>query len=798
MADQNADPNAAAHPPADPAPLAPAHPPVPHEPVVVNIPAAAALTVPVSPPVPPPAPAVAPAPEPALVVRPSAPVDGGGPDAGLPPPPPQHDGLAQILARQWPVVATAAALAVLVAVVYLIAAPRTYTASAKLRVTPVNPQALTGDGGRGGDQQPEDYLDTECVVIKSDAVLAIALDAVRDARTFRGAARPIDVLRAGIDATVAKRGKVIEVTFPSRYPDDASRIVGAVVDAYRAYNANYWRDQSKTMLAALETGLTGQGTRIAELEARQQAIMEATGSALSADPDHSPAHLQVQSLREAKNRLELDAIAARTAYQEAAKSINGNPAQVAAVEQRLRLPMFSADPQAALRKVQDELQVQQARLTDARTQFLSNHPVIRQLQAHVDQLTVEAVVTAKQWQESAEGNLRAIARSLADAQRTELEAVQTQLEYTRIQSQIAALRTQQNTVTKHMEDTELASRAGAVNVSVLSDALADTQHPAPRPLKTMAVALVAGLLGGAALGCARDWSDDRFRTLEAIRQAAGAPILGAIPAIPMSVAATAADRGQVVQFDPFGDASESYRTLRTALQFGMPARTKTLLITSPVAGDGKSTLVSNLAIALAQANRRVLVVDADLRAPVQHRLFGLDDHIGLAGVLDGSESLDEAIQRTSVERLDVLPAGPIPSNPAEMINAPSFNDYLNDLADRYDLVLIDSPPVTAVTDARIVAAHADASLLVVRLGASTRRQTEAARDALRGVGARLIGVAVNGVGRRGSLASATGYYGRSDPPAAALPEASAHLAMIPGPQDPLSAAVRSAPPAARR
>ena len=192
-----------------------------------------------------------------------------------------------------------------------------------------------------------------------------------------------------------------------------------------------------------------------------------------------------------------------------------------------------------------------------------------------------------------------------------------------------------------------------------------------------------------------------------------------------------------------------------------PPRTKTILITSAVSGDGKSTLVSNLGIALAQAGKRVLIVDADFRAPMQHRLFDLKDRIGLSTVLAGGERVDRAVQRTEIEGLDVLGCGPVPANPSEVLNDPAFVEYLNELADKYDLVLLDSPPVTAVADARVLAVSADVSMLVVRPARSTRKQVTAARDGLRSVGARLVGVAVNGVSKRSGFVSASGYYPRS-------------------------------------
>ena len=140
-------------------------------------------------------------------------------------------------------------------------------------------------------------------------------------------------------------------------------------------------------------------------------------------------------------------------------------------------------------------------------------------------------------------------------------------------------------------------------------------------------------------------------------------------------------------------------------------------------------------------------------------LLALEDRSGLHL---GADTLEQAIQHTAIDGLDVLPCGPSPLTPSEMLNSPAFAEYLEELAGKYDLVLLDSPPVTAVADARILAACADVSMLVIRLETSTRKQAEAARDGLRSVGARLIGVAVNGVARNSGFGSATGYYPHLD------------------------------------
>jgi capsular exopolysaccharide synthesis family protein len=190
------------------------------------------------------------------------------------------------------------------------------------------------------------------------------------------------------------------------------------------------------------------------------------------------------------------------------------------------------------------------------------------------------------------------------------------------------------------------------------------------------------------------------------------------------------------------------------------SRCKTILVTSPESGDGKTTCVSNLAIAIAQTGRSVLLLDADFRKPTQHKNLDIKDAVGLSTVLAGRERIEQAIQRTGVEGLDILPCGPIPANPSEILNSREFADLIESLAMRYDHILFDSPPVNAVTDARILGAICDATIMVLRADKSTKKAGEHARNALLGVGARVLGAIVNDAPRsRGYDVYGGSYYG---------------------------------------
>lgn len=221
--------------------------------------------------------------------------------------------------------------------------------------------------------------------------------------------------------------------------------------------------------------------------------------------------------------------------------------------------------------------------------------------------------------------------------------------------------------------------------------------------------------------------------------------------------------GRNAYLKPKSLAAEAYRTIRTAVFFGIPKdEAKTILITSPASGDGKTTLVSNLAITMAQAGQRTLILDGDFRKPRQHEIFEIDGETGLSNVLAGTITLDEAIQPGLVEGLDILSCGQEVPNPSEILNSDAFAGTLQDLSERYDRIIIDSPPVGLVTDSQILAATCDVTLLVLQAEKSTRKHSQQACDGLLSVGAHIFGAVVNDVSRkcdRYGYYSGYGYYG---------------------------------------
>jgi capsular exopolysaccharide synthesis family protein len=271
-----------------------------------------------------------------------------------------------------------------------------------------------------------------------------------------------------------------------------------------------------------------------------------------------------------------------------------------------------------------------------------------------------------------------------------------------------------------------------------------------------AVCLAGGLLAGLCLVFALDALDDRFRSPDELRLQLGAPVLAMIRR--MEGLATSGLEALQVHASPQDVASEAFRTLRTTLAFS-GEQTQRLVISSAEPGDGKTTVLANLAASYAQAGKRTLLIDADMRRPGLTALLEMRGQGGLSDVLRDSATVVDAarqrIQTIALPGLEVLPSGPRPSNPAELLASERFCDLLAWAETTYDQVLVDAPPVLAASDAAIIARLVDGVVLVVRPDKNQRRPVVRAAESFSALGARLLGVVIN----RLTTGKDEGYYG---------------------------------------
>jgi capsular exopolysaccharide synthesis family protein len=255
------------------------------------------------------------------------------------------------------------------------------------------------------------------------------------------------------------------------------------------------------------------------------------------------------------------------------------------------------------------------------------------------------------------------------------------------------------------------------------------------------IGLILGLIAGVALAFLYDYVDSRLYTKEQIEAVAGVQTLAQIPNAKQAHRLLT-DRGTV--------HGEAFRYLRTAIFFDHGALPRLLLVTSAMPGEGKSTVVANLALAIAQSRHNVIVVDADLRLPTLHQLFNLPTTVGLSSILQQECSVADALQATHDAQVRVITSGPSVRNPSELLDSPQFARLLEQLRQEADFVLFDSPASLAVSDAAVIAPMMDGVLLVVSRANAVEEAVRTARSQLAAVGANLVGVVVNRVDQVGT------------------------------------------------
>ncbi|HWA66740.1 MAG TPA: polysaccharide biosynthesis tyrosine autokinase [Mycobacteriales bacterium] len=309
------------------------------------------------------------------------------------------------------------------------------------------------------------------------------------------------------------------------------------------------------------------------------------------------------------------------------------------------------------------------------------------------------------------------------------------------------------TIVKQVETPD-SNGQSPVKVSVVKPATFSSSPVSPKTPLDISLAFLVGLVVGLGAAVLRESLDNTIKTAEDVQEATGRAAIGVIGFDP-----DAKSHPLVIVEDTHSVRSEALRQLRTNLQFiDVDVPLRSIVCTSSVPSEGKTTTVCNLAITLANTGMRVLLVEADLRRPRVGLYMGLENAVGLTSVLIGAIGFDEAVQSWGSDGLlDVLPSGPMPPNPSELLGSHGMVSLLRSLEQRYDLVLFDTPPLLPVTDAAVLAVEASGALIVVHHGQTRREQLQNSTQSLTAVGARILGTVINFAPRKGPEAYYYGY-----------------------------------------
>ncbi|MGA2645140.1 MAG: polysaccharide biosynthesis tyrosine autokinase [Candidatus Sulfotelmatobacter sp.] len=424
-----------------------------------------------------------------------------------------------------------------------------------------------------------------------------------------------------------------------------------------------------------------------------------------------------------------------------------------------------------LRAKEAELKIQAAELS---TQFGPSYPKLAQINNQLKEIDTQLLAETKKVGGKIKGQyMAALQREnmLHDAlekQKQEANKLnESAIEYSLLKRDLDTNRQLYEGLLEKLKQAGVSAGLRSNNFRIVDVARVPMSPIEPNIPRNLSFAFILGLTSGVGLAFLLEGLDNTVRTTEQAQMISGLPPLGIIPLGSRTAREGACSKRLVIasskeavelitQVRPQSQMAESYRALRTSLLLSnLGAPPKVIMVTSALPQEGKTTTSINCAVVLAQKGIRVLLIDADLRRPSIHKTLGMGPRSGLSNVLTGSATLEGAITRSTIlTNLDILPAGTPPPNPAELLASTNMRDVLDQLRGRYDHIVVDTPPTLSVTDAVVLSPRADAIVLVIRSGQTTKQALRRSRDILMQVNAKVSGVLLNAV----DLSSPDYYY----------------------------------------
>jgi len=548
-----------------------------------------------------------------------------------------------------------------------------------------------------------------------------------------GSAPLEDRLIANLTVLPVKNSQIIRLSYKSEKPELAANIVNAIADNYIVMNLERRVDSASFAKKFLTEQLTDVKSRLEESEAKLNDYVKEKGLFKTGD-EKSPSliALRINDLSKALGKAEGERISKQSRFEQAQRSdgaskVLGNPT-VQALKKNLITLQGTYQEKLQIYKPGYPLMIQMKRQMNEYIAEIDRET--RNIQSTVENALRAEFLAAKDNEEGLSAEL--------DRQKLLLTAVRDKsIGYNTLLREVETSRSSYEGLLTRMKEVSVAGGVDSNNISVLDPAITPFAKHSPNNKKNAALGLVLGLFLGVAVAFLLEFMDDRVKSSEEVVGILGLPLLGATPVVkgkdPIA-------HSLITMNEPASALAEAFRSLRTNLLFASRDGTpKVLALTSALPEEGKSSACINLATAFAQSNKRVLLIDADLRKPTIHKRLKLDNSVGLSNFLTGQADTDKAIQETLIKGVSAIAAGPLSPNPAELLSGERFQELFDLVPDTFDIIILDCPPVVGLADALILANRASATVMVSAFSESRKRALHDAHRRLNQAHANLIG-----------------------------------------------------------
>jgi capsular exopolysaccharide synthesis family protein len=665
-----------------------------------------------------------------------------------------------VLRKRWRVVAAVLIVSAATAFVYTIRQPKIYEATCSLVIESSAPQVLEGvkDIIEMGASTREFYQ-TQYRIIRSEEIAQRVLDRV--------GAGPIELDEKGqtpshqiqieqllrqVKVVGVRESRIANVIVRDKDPERATRIANTFADTYIERNLDYKLESARSASSWL-------GEQAVDLRKR---LEDSELGLYQFKKDHNLLDLGLDD-KQGMTRQNLQAINQKLT------DIKAKRIEAESIRKLIVSAKNDISEKESLPEIRDNPVVQKLRenyldllklKADLESRYGEKHPKIDNIQQQIQ-------ATRRDYSRELDDVLRAFDKRYQAILDTEtaltkwmhqeksqaLELAKLEVEYRPMARDAENNAKVFGQVTQRHKEMDLTGLTRANNVRILDRATKPRLPASPDLAINLSAGLALGLLLGLLLAFATEALDNTVKTPEAAEELVGAPLLGVLPRLTEAKQRFMEDapvRDLTVHENPTSVAAEACRSIRTNLMFlSAQKEIQLFVVTSPGPQDGKTTVAISLAITMAQAGGRVLIVDTDMRKPRIHRSFGIKADQGISTAIMGNAALKDVIVHSKIPNLDVLPCGPNPPNPAELLHTERFREILAQCRRDYDKVILDAPPTGPVTDPAIIGSITDGVVLVLRAGHTTREAASYARRHLADGGARILGLVINQTDRRG-------------------------------------------------
>jgi succinoglycan biosynthesis transport protein ExoP len=711
--------------------------------------------------------------------------------------------------RRKSLVALGAVVGLVIGSLYYAQCAPIYESASQVLLVKKRPEAITGDNGHVSHF--EDYVNTHRTLIQSPLIVERAVNqgSLAGLSSFEGEERQLTqavIANLSVNRVSKSDGlgaeSILGLSFRGKVAEECGVVVNAILDSYKQFLGETYRDMSEDTVTLiteardlLQKNLVAQEIAYREFRQTSPLIWKGTENVnprqdrlAMIESQRSTLLLRKTELQANLATIEAATQAGRGAEEVIALASNlANKAEYSTTQEGERVTLHSQllplliEEQSILQDLgPNHPHVQSVRkqieatrkffaLPSATYGKLAERPAASGTQA---ESTEELVQLYIQYLKEELAHLNTSDKLLAEIYESEHEAARKMAGYEirdeEFRRGIERTQALYDGIIKQLQDVAMVKDYGGFEARVIAPA-GIGRKVVPNAMTVFPASGLLGVLFGLGLVYLAELMDKSFRTPEEISRQLGLRVVGHIPLFDVDpkIGATVGSNGHALHpvlctyHQSRSAESEAYRGLRTALYFNSTSEgCRVIQITSPNPGDGKTTLVANIAISMAQSGKKVLLIDADLRKPRLHQLFGTSGEIGLASVIAEEMEFQEAIQECGIANLWLLPCGSVPPDPAELLTSPRFCELIAAVRDQYDYVLVDSAPLLAVTDPCVVAARVDGVLLTIRIAQDGRQHAQRAKAILSTMGVNILGVVVNAVPRGdGSYGYGSGYYG---------------------------------------